>query len=73
MPKKLMSNVNRPSCMIGKLPDKSTLEDVPKLKDQTDKPLGQVNMDSFSSSEQSIEGRGYSHAAVCVDCNSGFR
>ena len=49
---------------------KSTLEDLPKLKDRTDEPLGKVNMDSFSSSVQSIEG--YNHAAVFVDCKSGL-
>ena len=48
--------------MIGK----STLEDLPKLKDRADEPLGQVNMDSFSSSVKSIEG--YNHAVVFVDC-----
>jgi hypothetical protein len=52
--------------MIGK----STMEDLPKLKDRADEPLGQVNMDSFSSSVPSIEG--YNHAVVFVDCNSGY-
>ena len=56
-----------PSCMIGK----STLEDLPKLKDSTKEPLHQVNMDIFSSSVQSIEG--YFYAVVLVDCNSGYR
>ena len=56
-----------PSCMIGK----STLEDLPKLKDHAEKPLHQVNMVIFSSSVQSIEG--YFYAVVLVDCNSGYR
>ena len=53
--------------MIGK----STLEDLPKLKDRATKPLWQVNMDSFSSSVTSIEG--YNHAVVIADCNTGYR
>ena len=53
--------------MIGK----STLEDLPKLKDRATEPLHQVNMDIFSSSVQSIEG--YNYAVVLVDCNSGYR
>ncbi len=46
---------------------KSTLEDLPKLKDRADEPLGKVNMDSFSSSIEC-----YNHAAVFVDCKSGL-
>ncbi len=53
--------------MIGK----STLEDLPKLKDRAPEPLNQVNMDSFSSSVTLIEG--YNYAVVFVDCNSGYR
>ena len=53
--------------MIGK----STLEDLPKLKDRAKEPLHQVNMDIFSSSVQSIEG--YNYAVVLVDCNTGYR
>ena len=53
--------------MIGK----STLEDLPKLKDRAKEPLHQVNMDIFSSSVQSIEG--YFYAVILVDCNSGYR
>ena len=53
--------------MIGK----STLEDLPKLKDRAKEPLHQVNMDRFSSSVQSIEG--YNYAVVLVDCNTGYR
>ncbi len=53
--------------MIGK----STLEDLPKLKDRATEPLWQVNMDSFSSSVTSIEG--YNHAVVIVDCHTGYR
>ena len=53
--------------MIGK----STLKDYPALKVRADKPLKQINVDSFSSSVPSIEG--YNHAAIFVDCNSGFR
>ena len=67
MPKKFESHAKCPSCMIGK----STMEDLPKLKDRADEPLGQVNMDLFSSSVPSIEG--YNHAVVFVDCNSGYR
>jgi len=48
--------------MIGK----STLEDLPKLKDRAEEPLYQVNMDSFSSSVTSIEG--YNHAVVNANC-----
>ncbi len=55
------------SCMIGK----STLQDLPKLKDRAKEPLHQVNMDIFSSSVQSIEGNNY--AVVLVDCNTGYR
>jgi hypothetical protein len=53
--------------MIGK----STLEDFPTLRSRVDRPLKQVNIDSLSSSVESIEG--YSHAVVIVDCNSGYR
>ncbi len=53
--------------MIGK----STLEDLPKLKDRSPEPLYQVNIDSFSLSVTSIEG--YNYAVVFVDCNSGYR
>ena len=66
MSKKLPSHVKCPSCMIGK----STLEDLPNLKDRPEEPLEQVSMDSFSSSFPSIEG--YNHAVVFVDCNSGY-
>ena len=55
-----------PSCMIGK----SSLEELPKVKDRTKKPLHQANMDIFYSSVQSIEG--YFYAVVLVDCNSGY-
>ena len=67
MSKTFESHMKCPSFMIGK----STMEDLPKLKDRADEPLGQVNMDSFSSSVPSIEG--YNHAVVVVDCNSGYR
>ena len=40
-----------PSCMIGK----STLEDLPKLKDSAKEHLHQVSMDIFSSSVQSMK------------------
>jgi hypothetical protein len=53
--------------MIGK----STLEDLPKLKNRTTKPFVQVNMNLFSSLVQSIEGCNY--AVVFVDCNTGYR
>ena len=53
--------------MIGK----STLEDLPRLKDRAKEPLNPVNMDIFSSLVQSIEG--YFYAVVLVDCNSGFQ
>jgi hypothetical protein len=55
------------ACMIGK----STLENYPARKVRASKPLKQINVDSFSSSVTSIEG--YNHAAIFVDCNSGFR
>jgi hypothetical protein len=55
------------SCMIGK----SSLEDSPELRTRADKPLKQVNINSFLSSVVSIEG--YSHAVVIVDCHSGYR
>ena len=67
MSRKFDPHMKCPSCMIGK----STLEDLPKLKDRAEEPLAQVNMDSFSSSVPSIEG--YNHAVVFVDCNSGYR
>ncbi len=53
--------------MIGK----STLEDLPKLKNSATEPLAQVNMDMFSSSVQSI--KVYHYAVVLVDCNTGYR
>ena len=40
------THVKCPSCMIGK----ATLEDFPKAKLPINKPLYQVQMDSFSSS-----------------------
>jgi hypothetical protein len=67
MHKKFEPHVKCASCMIGK----STLEDLPKLKDRAPEPLYQVNMDLFSSSVTSIEG--YNYAVVLVDCNSGYR
>ena len=65
--RKFDSREKCPSCMIGK----STLEDLPKLKDRASEPLWQVNMDSFSSSVTSIEG--YNHAVVFADCHTGYR
>ncbi len=59
--------VKCPSCMIGK----STLEDLPKLKNRAMEPLVQVNMDIFLSSVQSI--KGYNFAVVFVDCTTGYR
>ena len=54
--------------MIGE----STLEeDSRELRTRADKPLKQVNIDSFSSSVESIER--YSHEVVIVDCHSGYR
>ncbi len=53
--------------MIGK----GTLENYPARKVRASKPLKQINVDSFSLSVTSIEG--YNHAAIFVDCNSGFR
>ncbi len=53
--KKFDSHEKCRSCMIGK----STLEDLPKLKDratEVTEPQWQVKMDSFSSSVTSIEG-----------------
>ncbi len=50
---------------------KSTLEDLPTLKDRAIEPLYQVNMDSFSSSVTSIER--YNYAVAFADCNSGYR
>ena len=35
-------------------------------------PLGQVNMDSFSSSVPSIEGYNHAVVQIFVDCNSGY-
>jgi hypothetical protein len=55
------------SCIIGK----KTLGVFFELRSRADKPLKQVNIDSFSSSVVSIEG--YSHAVVIVDCHSGYR
>ncbi len=55
------------SCMIGK----STLEDFHGETIRADRPLKQVNIDSFSSSLVSIEG--YLHAVVLVDCHTGYR
>jgi hypothetical protein len=55
------------SCMIGK----SILENFPELRTRADNPLKQVNIDSFSSSVESIER--YSHEVVVVDCHSGYR
>ena len=55
------------ACMIGK----STLEAYPERRSRAEHPLKQINVDSFSSSVQSIEG--HHHAVVFVDCNSGFR
>ena len=65
--KKFESHVKCPACMIGK----STLEDLPKLKERARKPLWQVNMDSFSSSVTSIEG--FNHAVIFADCHTGYR
>jgi hypothetical protein len=67
MHKKFEPHMKCSSCMIGK----STLEDLPKLKDGAIEPLYQVKMDSFSSSVTSIEG--YNYAVVFADCNSGYR
>ena len=53
--------------MIGK----ATLEDFPKAKRPTNKPLYQIHMDSFSSSVESIER--YNHAIVFVDAATGYR
>ncbi len=53
--------------MIGK----ATLEDFPKAKRPINKPLYPVHMDSFSSSDKSIEG--YNHAIVFVDAAIGYR
>ena len=53
--------------MIGK----ATLEDFPKAKHPINKPLYQINMDSFSSSVKSIEG--YNHAIIFVDAATGYR
>jgi hypothetical protein len=67
MHKKFEPHMKCASCMVGK----STLEDLPKLKDRAIEPLYQVNMDSFASSVTSIEG--YNYAVVFADCNSGYR
>jgi hypothetical protein len=53
--------------MIGK----STLEDFPGEKIRADRPLKQVNIDSFSSSASSI--KEYFHAVVIVNCHTGYR
>ena len=50
--------------MVGK----STIEDYPGEEIRADRPLKQVNIDSFSSS---IEG--YVHAVVMVDRHTGYR
>ena len=55
------------SCMTGK----STLEDYPGEKIRTERPLKQVNIDSFSSSVVSI--KGYFHAVAMVNCHTGYR
>ncbi len=60
-------HTKRAFCMIGQ----STLEDFPESRARSDKPLQQVNIDSFSSSVVSIEE--YSHAVVIVNCHSGYR
>ncbi len=52
MHKKFEPHMKFPSCMIGK----STVEELPKLKDRATEPLCQMNMDSLSSSVTSIEG-----------------
>ena len=49
------------ACMIGK----STLEAYPERRSRAEHPLKQINVDSFSSSVQSIEG--HHHAVVFVD------
>ncbi len=53
--------------MIGK----RYLEDFPEIRTRADKPLKQVDIDYFSSSDVSIEG--YSHEVVIVDYHSGYR
>ena len=50
---------------------KSTLKDYPALKVGADKPLKQINVDSFSSPLTSD--KHLSTDAIFVDCNSGFR
>ena len=55
------------SYMVGK----STLEDYLGEKINADRPLKQVNIDSFSSSVVSI--KGYFHAVIMVDCHTGYR
>jgi hypothetical protein len=61
-------HTKRAACM------KSILENYPPLKDGADHPFKQVNIDSFSSSIQSIIGRHriQPHSSIC-GCNSGFR
>ena len=66
MHKRFEAHTKCSSCMIGK----ATLVDLPKLKDRVAEPLGQVQMDLFSSSVTSIEG--YNYALVFADCNSGW-
>ena len=51
--------------------EKGTLEDYPGEKIRADRPLKQVNIDSFSASVVSIEG--YFHAVVMVDCHTVYR
>ena len=63
MSRKFDPHMKCPSCMIGK----STLEDLPKLEEHALKPLGQVYMDSFSSSVTSIDG--YNHIGGQRDVN----
>ena len=55
-----------PSCTIGK----ALLEDFKKAKRPINKPLYQVQMDSFSSPVKSIEG--YIHAIVFVHAATGY-
>jgi hypothetical protein len=53
-----------PSCMLGK----STLENYPGLMEPAFQPLGQVHMDSYSSSITLIEG--YNHSVIFPDSNT---
>ncbi len=52
MHKKFEPHMKFPSCKIGK----STLEDLPKLKDSATEPLYQVNMDSFLHQSLRLKG-----------------